>query len=177
MLVRVRRGIIGCAIAATACSGRGTAPVTRGVPAMDLARRDAAVVSIDGPESGHEESRLACGAEHELAWAPWPSRELRCVKHGVLDGPMIALYPDDSVEIEATFASGTLDGPWRRHFPGGAIALEGAFAAGAMDGTWRQYAPDGTLLGEVTLRGGDGIDRRWRDDGSVIYERTLPDGL
>src|SRR5690349_2397573 len=139
MLLRVRGAVIGWAIAATACSGRGTTPVT----AIDRATRDATVATpIDRPESGHESSRLACGEDHALVWAPWPEQQLTCAKDGVLDGPMLALFPDGTVEIEAAFAGGKLDGRWTRHYPGGAVEIEGSFAAGALGDDWAQFARD-----------------------------------
>ena len=134
---------------------------------------DAGVAPPDAPPT----PALACEPGTTVTAAPAPEPTFFCAKpDGTRQGAFHTLFPDGTVEIEGSYASGKLDGAWIRHYPGGAIAESGTYVAGQQDGTWHQLSPDGKPLGEYTLKKGTGTKKHWFDDGPLYSERQLRGG-
>lgn len=97
--------------------------------------------------------------------------------NGKQQGPFVVLYPGGATAITGTHQADELHGAWHRFAPDGTELESGAFDHGIKDGFWQQWSNAGVLLGSYTLTGGTGVERLWSDDGGVVRERTLVDGI
>ncbi len=97
--------------------------------------------------------------------------------NGEQNGPFLVLYPGGATAITGNQLAEELHGEWHRFAPDGIELEAGSFDHGIKDGVWQQWSNAGTLLGSYTMTHGTGIERRWYDDGSVLRERTLVDGI
>ncbi len=120
---------------------------------------------------------LVCAEGAKPVIAPAPEPLYFCgTEKGVRNGPFVALFPDESIEVKGAYLNGKLDGPWERHYPNGAIAERGAYAKGLKHGPWQQLGPAGAVLGEYTMKAGTGPERRWYDDGKPYLQRAMRAG-
>ncbi len=96
---------------------------------------------------------------------------------GEQNGPFLVLYPGGATAITGTQQADALHGAWHRFAPDGTELESGAFDHGSKDGVWQQWSTTGALLGSYTMNHGTGVERFWSDDGRLVRERTLVDGI
>ncbi len=96
---------------------------------------------------------------------------------GEQNGPFIVLYPGGATAITGTQQTDELHGAWHRFAADGTELESGVFDHGSKDGVWQQWSTTGALLGSYTMAHGTGVERLWSDDGRLIRERTLVDGI
>lgn len=87
---------------------------------------------------------------------------------------------DGKLILEAFYINDTLNGKYQELYPSGHKKVTGEYKNGLYEGEWKWYDADGVLLGEAEFRGGSGIQKAWRRDGSLLrkieYYKNLKHG-
>ena len=75
-------------------------------------------------------------------------------------GPVIDLYKNGQLKMEATIKDGKLDGPYKTYYDNGQLAGEGTYKDGKLDGLQKLHYNNGRLKKEETYKDGKVIDSK-----------------
>lgn len=141
-------------------------------PTVSETPPDAAVPDAPPPP------KIVCDEGTTLTQGPAPEPTWMCTRpDGKRNGSFVSLFPDGSIEIQASYKDDLLDGPWERHHVNGVIVEQGTYSAGLKSGNWMHSSPNGSVIGEYKMAAGTGIEKRWLDDGTRYSEVSLRRGV
>lgn len=94
------------------------------------------------------------------------------LRRQIPDGDGVSRYwhANGNLEREVTFINGKVEGIVYEWHDNGKLAREEPYKDGHVDGTVRQWNRAGTILGQYEMKMGNGVRRKWNDDGSPSLE-------